>query len=42
MRRMAVIPPIESTPTTFTGWLEVEACTIWPLPMYIATWLTGL
>mgnify|MGYP004483479225 CR=1 FL=1 len=23
--------------TTFTGCPEVEACTIWPLPMYIAT-----
>ena len=27
---------------TFTGWPDVEACTIWPLPMYMATWLVGL
>ncbi len=42
MRRMAVMPPMEATDTTCTGSLEVEACTIWPLPMYIDTWLTGL
>src|SRR3954451_23362212 len=42
MRRIPVMPPMESTSTTFTGWPDVEAWTIWPLPMYIATWLTGL
>jgi hypothetical protein len=39
---MAVMPPIESTLTTSTGCPEVEACTTWPLPVYIDTWLTGL
>jgi hypothetical protein len=37
-----VRPSIESTLTTSTGCPEVEACTIWPSPMYIDTWLTGL
>ena len=23
------------------GWPAVAACTIWPLPMYMPTWLTG-
>ena len=32
---------IEPTGATLTGSEGFEACTIWPLPMYSATWLIG-
>jgi hypothetical protein len=42
MCRIAVGVPEASMPAIFTTSPAVGACTTWPLPMYMPTWLTGL